>query len=147
MLTYAWQRRHRRCAGVVASPVGLQRRLGDVRPVRLHDLEVGAQASKRVVPVLLGVIACDAHVDHLEIFRLGIPAHEASTPDGLAALAKRVGLRLEMLDRQPLLLVVDNAVAPCWILTQRLKGTRRDRRGEGLAHEMLDVQLERVLNA
>eukprot|EP00966_Prymnesium_polylepis_P189022 4379472-Prymnesium_polylepis.1 len=64
------QRRHERGAGVVAGAVRLQRRLGEVCPMRLDDFKVGPQARKRVVPILLRIVACDTNVEHVKITAL-----------------------------------------------------------------------------
>eukprot|EP00966_Prymnesium_polylepis_P197530 4577538-Prymnesium_polylepis.1 len=117
-LADARQRRHEGGARVVAGTVRLQRRLRDIGPMRLDNLQVGPQARERVVPVLLRVVARDPHVQHIVVAR-----------------------------RRPLLLVVDNAVAPRRVGLQRLQSAWRDRRGESFAQQVLRVELDRVLDA
>eukprot|EP00966_Prymnesium_polylepis_P111966 2589799-Prymnesium_polylepis.2 len=79
-----------------------------------------------MVPVLLAVVAGDANVDHFVVLRLQVPSHEAAAPNRLAALAERVGLRLVVLHRQPLLLIINDTMTPRRMITQRLECARRD---------------------
>eukprot|EP00966_Prymnesium_polylepis_P008791 202702-Prymnesium_polylepis.1 len=57
------------------------RGLVHVRPALHDDLEVGAEARERVVPILRRVVARDAHVEHLIVLGLRVPAHRTAAPD------------------------------------------------------------------
>ena len=72
-------------------------------------------------PVLAGVITRDAHVEHAKVSRRRVPAEGRQAIDRLAPLAEGVLLRLEVLEWQPLLLVVGDEVDAAWVRLELLE--------------------------